>query len=296
MSWAGSNPYAALSAPAKQQQQQHQPQTQREEPKPKKNLAKAKDASKVQPKEEPKKVEKKVDPKAGTGNNSAKPNRPERSADRKGRTFPKKSGTGRNDTEKRDGKDWGEGRKKIEDGEAEAATDPERTDVGQEPRVRTEGEERRRNGRRGRDNKDKVVEELTPEEAAALQAEKEAEARQMTIEEWNAKKTAAADSELKAELKEVRKVDAEEFKKLQQVNKKIENEWGATNNNKKQNKKNQKKKEIVPLSDPAAQQQRQGKKDGRDRERKGGKGERAPQLKLDDQNSFPSLGAPAAKK
>lgn len=170
---------------------------------------------------------------------------------------------------------------------------PGRNENDRGPKVRTDGDDRRnRKGRRGKDSREKVVEELTPEEEAALKAEKEAEARQMTIDEWNAKKANTDDNELKEELKEARKVDREGFEKLQQVERKqIEAEWGASGSNKKQNGKKQqnKKKEVVPIG--AGPGHRGGKREGqRDREKKG-KGERNPQLKLDDQTLFPSLGA-----
>lgn len=154
-----------------------------------------------------------VDPKTGTGNNSAKPNRPERTMDRKGRTYdkPKKSIPGTKDERtKRDGKEWGEGKmgKQVEDGVqevlAEEATSNATTGGGDKPRRdRGGGRGREGGGRRG-DREAKP--ELTDEEKAALEAERAAEARQMTLEEYNAKK-AQADAAAAAELKEARKVE-----------------------------------------------------------------------------------------
>jgi len=288
MAWAGSNPYAALSIPT----------TQREEPKPKKNLANAKDATKVH-KEAPKSEPKPVDPKTGTGNNSAKPNRPERPTDRKGRQFPKHSGTGRGKEEKRGGKEWGEGKmgKRIEDGETEAEQTPKvEGEIAAEPHIRTDGERKERTegrgdrkGGRGR-GRDREIVELTAEEQAILQAEKEAEERQMTLEEWNAKKGTVVVEEI-VPMKEARKV--EDIQKLQPVKKElaVDAEWAVASKKSSGKKGNQnKKKEVLPIG--AAP--RKKRDDGR--ENKGGKGgrdgnnsNRPKELNLDDNSLFPSL-------
>ncbi len=293
----GSNPYAALSAaPAPAV-------TQREQPAPKKNLGLAKDASKIHTAPEPKPA-KAADPKKGAGNNSARPGRPEREADRKGRTFPRKSGTGRGKEQPRDGKDWGEGKmgKRVEDGVAEADKEgggPVKDEPS--PHVRRDGEGRGRGGRggggggRGRAREAEIA-ELTPEEEAALKAAKEAEERQMTLEEWQAKKAAAAPA---VELKEARKVERDPSLKAPVKSViAIDPEFEGKKQQQKKKEANAPKKEVLSLA-PAPRKKREEQSPGGGNKggKRGGGGNNhnnnnnnGPAINLEDASSFPSLG------
>lgn len=282
---AGSNPYAALAgAPSKVQS------TQREQPAPKKNLAKAKDASKLH--QEPAKARNTpADPKRGAGNNSAKPGRPEREADRKGRTFPKKSGTGRGTEPKRDGKEWGQN-KRVEDGVREVRTGgKERGGERGERRERRDRKPREPRGEREREEKP----ELTPEEEAARVAAREAEERQMTLEEWQAKQAGGPVAEV--EFKEARRVEADDLQGLKkQVREEPTVEWaGAGAGRKGGRRKEQRKREvIVPGSAPKRAGKREDEATGSNNNNSnngGGRGKQAaPNLNLEDAASFPSLG------
>ena len=312
--FSGSNPYAALS----------QATTQREQPAPKKNLALAKDASKVHSAPEAKPAPK-VDPKKGQGNNSAKPGRPEREADRKGRTFPKKSGTGRGRETQRDGAGLGEGRKRVEDGVSEAGAHPNgQSGEGAEPHVRQDGErggerggerrerrdrgERRERGERG-ERGERERPQLTEEELAAQKAQREAEERQMTLEEYQAKKATQVASE-HVELKEARKVEIDPtLKNAKKQTAEVELEWGGKKQNKQQQQKkkeSQPKKEVIALA-PAARKKREESSpppaSGNNNNNKGRRSPNpagssngnsnnaanAPAINLEDNSLFPSL-------
>lgn len=283
-------------------------QTQREEPAPKKNLAKAKDASKIY-KEPEKAAVKPVDPKKGTGNNSAHPGRPEREADRKGRTYPRKSGTGRGREDKRDGKEWGEGRmgKRVEDGVGEAAAQPA---LGGEaaPTVQTDGEGtgeagRGRGGRPGgRGGREREIVELTPEQEAALKAEREAEERQMTLEEWQAKKAGTGPAVV-VELKEARKIEADPALKARKQEAEATTEWAGKKavpgqQKKKEQKQGKTEKLVLGAAPPRRNNSRRDDasspgagRGGQQQQQRGAAS--APALAADD---FPALGAkPAAK-
>jgi hypothetical protein len=251
-------------------------------PAPKKDLAKAKEG--LKPKPQPKKETKPRDPKKGTGNNSARPGRPEREGDRKGRTYPKKSATGYDGKAKRDGKEWGQN-KRVEDGVSEAKSKNALSGEA-EPRVRRDRNRNRgdREGNRNRGDRERKEEivELTDAEKAELQAQKELEARQMTLEEYQAKRNGQVAD---VELKEARKVEDADLKKLT-VQKKAEPaaEWGGAQ--KKTNKKKQgQKKQLLEVGTGKSNKNNNNK-----REEGGKKKNQNANLNLDDASSFPSLG------
>ncbi len=268
-----------------------------------------------------------VDSKKGQGNNSAKPGRPEREADRKGRTLPKQSGTGRGKEDKRDGKDWGEGRMRKEDGVAEAgqaplAGEPEaavhregdrdrRREGGGEGRERREGgrgregRERREGGGRGGAREREVV-PLTPEQEAELKAAREAEERQMTLEEWQAKRAAGGAVE-GVDLKEARRVEADPALKAaaRPAAGSVAVEWGGKTTQKEKKHQQQQqgqgsKKEVLSLG-PAPRKKRDDAAGSPPSNAKGAQrrspgpsspahSSAAPAINLEDSTLFPSLG------
>jgi len=267
----GNNPYAALS--------------QRQEPAPRKNLAKAKQASKVhKPKQQDKKKPQANEKERGRGNNSAKPGRPEKSQNRKGRTMDRKPGNGRAINEsKRGGKDWGVDQKQlVAEGEAAARNG-------------------KKNGRERRNKKRDDDEELTEEQLAALQAEREKEARQMTLAEWEKKKSSEGGVK-GVDFKEARKVQMDDdLQKLSAIRGKKEmqtDEWSTADQAKKKKgkKKKNNKKETLQLGSAPPRRRNNNrdnnKRGGRNGNNRGGNGRRnnQPSLKLDDDRAFPSLG------
>ena len=131
---------------------------------------------------------------------------------------------------------------------------------------------------------------LTPEEEAARAAAREAEERQMTLEEWQAKQAGKPVADV--EFKEARRVEANDLQGLKkQVREDPTVEWaGASAGRKGGRRKEQRKREvIVPGSAPKRAGKREDEAAGS--RRVGGRGKQAaPSLNLEDAASFPSLG------